>query len=240
MSHARAVVLSPHLDDAILSAWSVLRRDHEVRVVNVCTGIPPAGVLSRWDRLTGAVSSRARMVERLDEDREALALAGHEPIGLDFPEVQYRCGPLDPETLAGALSVAVDATAELWAPAGIGGHDDHLQVRDVAIRLARERGVALRLYADVPYAIRYGWPGWVTGTADHPHLRVEHWWDRFLPSDLELEAERHELSDGELELKLSAIGTYRTQVTALNGGPFGLLEHRAVMRHEVSWAVRTA
>ena len=37
------VVLSPHLDDAVLSCWHVLGREGDVRVVNVFTGSPEDG-----------------------------------------------------------------------------------------------------------------------------------------------------------------------------------------------------
>jgi hypothetical protein len=233
-------VLSPHLDDAVLSAWSVLRRPGEVRVVNVCTGVPAAGVLSKWDRLTGATDSRTRMVERLEEDREALALAGRESVALGFPEVQYRDRPLDSEALTGALHSAVEGATEVWAPAAIGGHEDHVQVRDAALGMARDRDRVVMLYADLPYAVKFGWPGWVSGADDHPHLEVEHWWAEFLPADVQLSAASHELTDTDATGKLRAIAAYRTQVTALNGGSLGLLEHSPVIRHEVSWSVDAA
>jgi LmbE family N-acetylglucosaminyl deacetylase len=233
-----AAVLSPHLDDAVLSAWSVLRGAVEVRVVNVCTGMPPAGLLSPWDRVTGASDSRTRMSERLDEDRDALALAGRESIALGFRELQYRDEPLDGAALAAAVRAAVDGAAVIWAPAGIGGHDDHVQIRDAALELANDGGAPVRLYADLPYATKFGWPGWVTGIADDPHLVVEHWWERFLPAHLRLAAARRELSDAEAERKLRAIAAYRTQATALDGGPLGVLRHPRVIRHEVSWSLR--
>jgi hypothetical protein len=48
------VIVSPHLDDAVLSAASQLLRPG-ARVVTVCAGEPPAGTpLAYWDRLTGA------------------------------------------------------------------------------------------------------------------------------------------------------------------------------------------
>ena len=87
---APAVVLSPHLDDAVLSAWSVLRRPGEVTVVNLCTAIPPPGTLGAYDRVKGATDSAEFMRERLAEDAAALALAGREPLGLGLLEGQYR------------------------------------------------------------------------------------------------------------------------------------------------------
>jgi LmbE family N-acetylglucosaminyl deacetylase len=233
----RIAILSPHLDDAVLSAWSALRGAGDALVVNVCTALPAAGVLSLWDRLTGAADSRSRMTERLAEDRAALALAGCDATALGFPEQQYRDGPLDADALADAIAAAVRGTVQVWAPAAIGGHEDHVQVRDAALRHARDGGPPLRLYADLPYATRFGWPGWVAGGADDPHLIVEEWWARFLPSALRTRGSAHGLPAGETRRKLDAIGAYRTQATALDGGPLGVLRHPRVISHEVSWAV---
>ncbi len=239
-SRDRVVVLSPHLDDAVLSAWSVLRGPGEVQVVNVCTGLPTDGLLSPWDRLTGATDSRSRMFKRLREDEVALARAGQKATSLGFPESLYRHGPLDPEALRGALAGVVDGVAHVWAPAGIGGHDDHVQIRDAALELARGGGLPVTLYADLPYAVRYGWPGWVTAEDDDPYLVVEAWWERFLPADLDLSAAKHSLSAGDVRRKLHALSAYQTQLPGLGGGPLELLKHPSIIRFEVSWSVKAS
>jgi len=234
----RVVVLSPHLDDAVLSTWSVLSRSDDVQVINVCTGIPERGLLSQWDRMTGATDSASRMLERLQEDRLALASAGREAVALGFPEMQYRHGSLDAEALREALRRTMDGAVQVWAPAGIGGHDDHVQIRDVALEAARDGGRSLRLYADLPYAVRFGWPGWVSDGDADPHLVIEAWWQRFLPAEVDLSPEKHTLSDGQARRKLEALAAYRTQLPALNAGPVGLLLRGDIIRHEVSWAVQ--
>jgi LmbE family N-acetylglucosaminyl deacetylase len=241
MSEARGghvAVLSPHLDDAVLSAWSVLRGRAEVHVLNVCTGLPAAGLLSPWDRLTGATNSHQRMLERLQEDRVALGRAGVAATALDFPEAQYRHGPLEAEALRDALGRAVGDAAQMWAPAAIGGHEDHVQIRDAALDLARHGGPELRLYADLPYAVRFGWPGWVSAQDDDPHLVVEVWWRRFLPTGVDLSPTKHTLSTDDGRRKLHALAAYRTQLPGLNGGQLGLLERPGIIRYEVSWSVR--
>src|SRR4051812_22456275 len=118
---APVAILSPHLDDAVLSAWSVLRAPGDVVVVNACDAIPPAGTLGPHDRVKAAQDSAAFMELRRAEDRAALALAGREAIGLGLLEAQYRDGPLDPGGLAAALAVGLPAASALHAPAGLGG-----------------------------------------------------------------------------------------------------------------------
>ena len=85
-----AVILSPHFDDAVLSCWHLLASAGEVLVVNVFAGEPPAGTLGWWDRLAGATDSAAAVRARIEEDRQALALAGRTAVNLPFLDSQYR------------------------------------------------------------------------------------------------------------------------------------------------------
>jgi LmbE family N-acetylglucosaminyl deacetylase len=219
-------VLSPHLDDAVLSAFSAL----PARVVNVCTGLPPAGVVTSWDRICGATDSRTHMEERLEEDRAALALVECEPVALGFLDLQYRgAEPLEWSALRSAIEEAVAGAEELWAPAGIGDHLDHVQVRDVAIEL----GLPLRLYAELPYAIKFGWPAWVTGEEADPRLVPDGDWS--LPAGAG-EPTVHRLNDAEVQLKLQALRRYGTQFSGLSRGKLGHIAHPSVIGFEVSWA----
>ena len=92
------LVVSPHFDDAALSAWAVLEGP-DVRVANVFTAVPPPGAPTYWERLTRVRGTAAeRIAERVVEDRDALALAGVEPVNLGFLEAQHGGGPnLQPE-----------------------------------------------------------------------------------------------------------------------------------------------
>lgn len=229
-------ILSPHLDDAVLSAWFALRSGHDPVVVNVFDGIPPRGTLSRWDRVTGAADSGERMRERLEEDRRALALAGRPSVSLGFLEAEYRTGP-PPDELLDALARATAAVDELWAPAGIGGHADHVAVRDWALAAAAAGG-RVRLYAELPYCVVNGWPAWVTGAEPHPYCLPELSWERFLPGDgALLTPAAHALDPDEVRLKQRAVDEYRTQVFALDRGPSRLLRIPEVIGHEASWLV---
>ena len=90
------VILSPHFDDAVLSCWHVLASAGEVLVVNVFAGEPPAGALGWWDRLAGASDSATAVRTRIEEDRQALALAGRTAVNLPFLDSQYRHGDQAP------------------------------------------------------------------------------------------------------------------------------------------------
>jgi len=238
---APIVVLSPHLDDAVLSAWSVIAGAGDVAIVNVFAGIPEPGPVPRWDLLTGARDSREHMKERLNEDRAALALAGRSAIYLSFLDCQYRSGDPDATQLADAIGDAVPATSMLHAPAGIGGHADHVLVRDVAIGLSRRLGMPLALYAELPYAARFGWPSWVTGAPADPRVVADADWEHHLSSApverAALSSRVRRLDDAQTAAKLAAMTRYRTQFPALNQGPIRLLEHPRVLPWEVAWSV---
>ena len=155
---AAVLIVSPHLDDAALSCWSVLAVGAPglggparvpVTVLDVCAGLPPVGALGEWDARGGAAGSRARMQERRAEELAALADVGARIILLDLLDWQY--GP-EGEDVAAVLAPHLATAGWVYAPAGIGGHRDHLRSRDAVLSL---RPDAI-LYADLPYALRHG------------------------------------------------------------------------------------
>ena len=232
-------LLSPHLDDAVLSLWHLLDGPADVTVVNVFAGVPETerGGDRWWDRLTGASDSARRVRERRAEDREALALAGCTAIDLDLLEGQYRGRPQKLEPIIAALTDTVPAGARVIAPAALDGHRSHRAVRAAALAM-RDAGRATTLYADVPHATRYGWPAWVSGTAADPHLHPDALWRHHMGGTGigldDLEAEIHRLDDRAYERKLAAVRAYATQVPALEA-EFGVLSRRDVLRYEVLW-----
>ena len=238
---APTVVLSPHLDDAVLSAWSVLTEARDVVVVNVFAGVPEPGSPPRWDRMAGARDRREHMLERLDEDRAALALAGRSAVYLPFLDGHYRTDEPASEELASAIDAAVPAASMLYAPAGIGNHADHLLVRDIAVTLSRRLRLPLSLYAELPYAARFGWPTWVSAAPADPRVVVDADWELSLGSAGQrrsaLAARVNRLDDAQMAAKLAALKRYRTQFSLLNQGPLGLLEHPLVLPWEVAWSV---
>src|SRR4029079_17519174 len=69
---AGELVLSPHLDDAVLDCWSVLASDRDVSVVNIFAGVPENMGVTLWDSITGARDSAERVLERIAEDGAAV------------------------------------------------------------------------------------------------------------------------------------------------------------------------
>jgi hypothetical protein len=233
-----SVVLSPHLDDAVLSLWHLLAAAGEVSVVTVFAGLPESPDLGErsWDRLTGADDSTVRMQERRAEDATALALAGRTPLHLDFLEGQYRDGAPPLDEVIDRLRASLPGGARVVAPAALDGHRTHREVRAVGLALGADH--ELVLYADVPHATRYGWPAWVSGAPGDPHLDPHTAWaDHLRAAGIELDALRpqvHRLDDATFARKLDAVRCYRTQVPALEA-EFGVFSRPDVLRYEVLW-----
>ena len=216
-------ILSPHLDDAVLSCWHLLAGPGEVAVINVFAGIPPTGVPAGWwDRMTGHADAQAVVRARRDEDRAALALAQREAVNLDFLDRQYRPGPDPPAALVAALREHLPDHALVLAPAALTPmpdsvgqepgkpHADHVAVHDAALAL-RAQGFPVGLYADLPHASAGGLPRWPE------------------------QAELHDLTDRAFADKLRAVRRYTTQVEVLERS-FGLrLDDPALLGREVCW-----
>jgi LmbE family N-acetylglucosaminyl deacetylase len=239
------VVLSPHLDDAVLSCWSVLTSDDHVQPVNVFGKPPPPGTLTRYDRICGARDSSEHVRERVAEDARALESAGRAPVNMPFLDRQYR-RPWQTPSLADLdrrLADAVPRVRELYAPAGLGfaPQPDHELVRRLAVASARA-GIRLWLYADLPYAVTFGWPQWVTRAEEYEHLDVDALWEQLeqdVPGIGGIRSARVvRLPPDEAERKLAAMQEYRTQFAALDGGVTGLLRNPAIHGFEVFWEVK--
>ena len=246
-ANAPGLVISPHLDDAVVSAWWAISGPDEVVVATVCAGVPPEGTTGAFDPIFGATDSAALVRARRAEDRAALALAGRTPIHLDHLDVQYRTDDLEPATVRRSLEALADRASWILAPAGLGRHPDHLLVRDATLALARDAGIPAQVYADLPYAANLGWPSWVTGQPEDPHLVPDAAWRSTLaeigeqgsltPTVHRLDAGGGGGTDGRVDAKLRALRCYQSQFAALEGGPHRRLTNPWVLPFEVSWSV---
>jgi hypothetical protein len=236
------VILSPHLDDAVLSCWHVLTQPGDVSVINVFAGVPPSSDgPAWWDRYTGATDSGERVRERVEEDRTALALAGRTAINLDLLDEQYRAAEQPLAPLTARLERLLPPGARIYAPAAFADHTDHALVCRAALQL-RTAGLAVSLYADLPHATAHGWPAWVTGkrvpaTKD---LAAGMWERRLAGTGIapgEMVPSVHVLDPGEHARKLNAVHAYRTQVDGLADFTGRSLADREVLGYEVVWTL---
>jgi len=201
------VVVSPHFDDAVLSCWTVIESGDDVSVVTVFTGGPEPGIVTEWDRDTG-VDSATRMVQRAEENRRALALAGRRPTDLGLLEGQYGSGEVDAAVLATPLR---DADV-VYAPAGVGVEHvnaEHVVVRDACLAVRPDA----RLYADQPYSL----------------FRA----DSELPAALDRRLV--ELTPAQRAGKARAIACYAGEIDKLER-TYGSITDEARLLYEIFWA----
>ena len=222
MSPSPVVVISTHLDDAVLSCAQTLLAFDRPIVATVFTDAPPVERHDGWNHATtGTAFAPDSQRVRRDEDAAALELVGAEACWLGEHEAEYRPDGQDVDALAATLRRFLDdrAATEVWAPLGI-RHVDHIAVADAALRLVGLDGRAWRVYLDVPYAHTH--PD--AATARQAHLTQT----GFVLTD-------HRVTPVTGSAKASAVAAYATQVDAVRG------EHPAfdesIRLPEESWAI---
>lgn len=211
------LVLSPHLDDGVLSCGQLIsmwrRQRHRVVQATVFTGRPEvetAVVREDAARYDGDV-----LQTRLAEEATAARLLDYEPLTFGLPELIFRSkidgsprcedlsqifGALTPSDVPIIHNVAdrlrkVVAKIRpdfVCAPLGVGGHIDHVIIREAARTAVNP--LQLRWYRDLPYAL------------DEP-------FDELPGSNPEVA----NVDDGDVERWLAAIDCYASQVRNMFG-----------------------
>ncbi len=154
---SRIIVLSPHLDDAVLSLGATIaasvRAGADVSILTVFAGDPassePAGA---WDRRVGFRDAGEAIRVRRDEDRVACTLLGVRPIWLPFPDEQYRAGDWE-EPVMTAIADAVVGADALLVPGFPLLNDDHRWLSHLVASASPVE--QLGLYVEQPYAAWY-------------------------------------------------------------------------------------
>jgi LmbE family N-acetylglucosaminyl deacetylase len=257
---AQIAILSPHLDDAVLSCWAMLAGLGDVLVINLFAAVPPAGTAPGWwDAMAGLGDPHAVVLERLAEDRRALELAGRRAINLDFLDYQYRDDDQQPESIAAAVHAVIPTGALVLAPGALAParpnpvfaepHPDHVAARTAALEL-RSQGFEVGLYADLPHANAQGWPRWVlegapsSGRATSPVDDVAaHWTDSLLRCGIapdQLVPAVRRLSPALFALKVEAVRCYATQLDTLEMGFGRAVDDPELLGYEVTWRLPAA
>ena len=155
----RVVVVSPHLDDGVLSLGAAIaswvRRGSRVELLTVFGCDPDSQAPSKgWDGRAGFGTEGEAALARRDEDAKASLVLGATPIWLPFGSVDYeRHG--NEEDVRRAVQAAAKGADALLLPGFPLGHPDHLWLARVLIG-ARVGCRLLGLYAEQPYTRRSG------------------------------------------------------------------------------------
>jgi len=151
----RVLVVSPHLDDAVLSLGAVMaspgRPGTEWIVVTVFAGDPDSTApASSYDRRCGFLSAGEAASIRRQEDKRACAILGARPVWLPFGDMQYE--PIrDADRVWATLERHINRAELLLLPGFPLTHLDHLWITELV--LARmPKNVPIGFYAEQPYA----------------------------------------------------------------------------------------
>ena len=231
------VILSPHLDDAVLSCWHVLTQPGEVGVITVFAGVPTALTAPAWwDRYTGAADSGERVRERIEEDRRALALAGRTSVNLGFLDEQYRddeqrLAPLT-EQIESLLPPGVGSTPRPRSPITPTTRSSALRRSSCEVRAFR--CPCMPTFRTRPFmAGLLGSNEWRrSGSRD----LAAAFWDHALAGTGALAPTVYALDGESHERKLAAVRMYRTQLEGLEEFVGRSLADRESLGYEVDWA----
>jgi len=217
----RWIYISPHLDDAVLSAGGFIyeqtRAGFPVEIWTIVCGFPPPGELTPLAQVIqfqwGIESAEEAIKMRRAEDVEAAGIVGAKTVHFDVPDCIYRRGPdgeplyLEiftqpheaeahlPEQFAQMLAPRLQADDQIICQLGIGGHVDHILVRQAVEQLQRP----LWYTADVPYVFR------------HP--------EELVPEVAGMNESVHAITEAGLRAWIEAALAYQSQLSSLFDSP---------------------
>ena len=217
----RWIYISPHLDDAVLSAGGFIYEQthagNPVEIWTIVCGFPPLGELTpfaqwlhqQWG--TGTAEETVRL--RREEDVKAASILGAKTVHFDVPDCIYRRGsdneplyldifvsPHDaeahlPDQIAQTIAPDLQPDDRVICQLGVGSHVDHVLVRRAVERLSRP----LWYIADIPYLL------W------HPKELAA-----FVTG---MKASLQPITEVGLNAWIEAVLTYESQISTLFEGP---------------------
>lgn len=222
----RWIYLSPHLDDAALSAggwiYDQVQAGNPVEIWTIMCGVPPTTELSplaqvlhyQWGMETAEQVVRGRRLE----DENAARILGATVQHFDFLDAIYRQGKegqwlygdifVDPHPdeedlpirIAEAISARLKPDDKLLCQFGIGRHVDHVTTRRAAELLGRP----LHYVADIPYLFKSP--------------------EELPPQTAGMMETVEEVSEAGLAVWQEAVGAYASQISSLFESPGAMRE----------------
>ena len=222
----RWIYLSPHLDDAVLSAGGLIYEQTQagipVEIWTVMCGNPPSEEVSPFAELQhrqwGFTSAEQAMHARRTEDRIAASILGAQSVHFDFLDCIYRRGangewlysditvPAHAEDLELPKQIAETISANLMpddivvVQLSVGSHIDHVLVRQAAELLGRP----LLYDIDIPYMLYKP--------------------EEFAPKSVGMKESTHFITEAGVRSWQEAVLEYKSQVPLL-GEAFATLEY---------------
>ena len=203
----RVVIVSPHLDDAVLGCGQFMAVHPGCTVVTVFAGNPPQypNPMRVWDVQSGFRVGEDVMEARRKEDGAALAILDATPHHLDFVEHTYNPGdvPVTPDAIAPRLTETMRALQPslVLAPFGLANPDhDVVHRASMLTRADLDDDVSFWCYEDMGYKHIPGLLAWRVAQLFHSKV----WPTPVCPP-----------VDATTECKMKAVHCYASQLLAL-------------------------
>ena len=197
------VVISTHLDDAVLSCAMFLSANPGAVVVTVLAGAPEVFHDGYNSTSTGERYAPDAVKKRRDEDTSALTFLSTENVWLGFHDKDYLTSPRAPEDqqrIRKSIKEVLDVRrpGSVLAPLGL-VHSDHLMVSNVCLELVNLSECEWYLYMDLPYG----------------HARSRPVLDRVETIAANMNLEALEPFSGDARIKRQAMKRYESQYSLL-------------------------
>ena len=220
-------ILSPHYDDAVLSAWHQIEGPN-TRVITVFGGSPENNKTGFWDKNSTQMNGADTIKLRQAENQDALKNTTTSALNLSFLEIQYALfGKRNLIEIMDTIEEVVTKNAAIIAAAGLGRflkfHMDHIDTRKVALGLL-DRGHDVSFYADIPYML--------------PKNDFDHWPEKISVEKAQrilgvpLTIEPYELSSEQKMRKQLAVQAFSSQIPSINKSFNNALDNPETYRWE--------
>ncbi len=211
------IILSPHLDDAVLSLGGFMAtRKHQLLIATFFTHRPAKIVHTYWDRISGFSNSDKAMFSRIKENRKALAYFNAIIKNYDYPDFQYRKENQDEKMkneIIKSIQFLINTYKKrelfLYGP-GIFGlkitHPDHKIVHDAFIdiyKINKNTNIHFFIYEDFPYISKFQ----LTNLGNFNNYLDKQ-------ENISFKEEIIQLNKSGLKEKLSSIELYKSQIKA--------------------------
>jgi LmbE family N-acetylglucosaminyl deacetylase len=213
----RWIYISPHLDDAVLSAGGLIydqtRAGMDVEIWSFMCGFPSTEELSPFAQVLhyqwGIPAAAEMIAARRVEDIKAASIVGAKTVHFDFLDCIYRRGkngnwlysdvfvpPHEdeedlPARIAESISARLQPTDQLVCQLGLGSHLDHVLVRR-AVELIHH---PILFDVDIPYLFNFP--------------------DELAFKTAGMKAKTHRITDSGLRSWQEAIAAYESQLSSL-------------------------
>lgn len=149
------IIISPHFDDACISALAQL--DQKSLVVTVFSGFPKIEQRTKWDSFCGFKNSSEAIRKRLQENEVAAKYVGFKTVNLSFVDWQYG-QKNDRDNIKRKIRrvISLYPMATIFCPLSLGGsieHPDHVLITEIILEISSHLEFPPFFYADLPYQI---------------------------------------------------------------------------------------